>query len=131
MFTGPSGVGKTSLLNVIQPGLGRMVKAVSRRREEGIHTTRDSELVRLGPGTWLADTPGIRSLNLWDIEPEELDAWFVDIAQLVADCRFGNCAHRDEPGCAVRKAVAAGRLGEGRWRSFRQLYDELEAQYAL
>lgn len=131
VFTGPSGVGKTSLLNVIQPGLGRMVKAVSRRREEGIHTTRDSELVRLGPGTWLADTPGIRSLNLWDIEPEELDAWFVDIAQLVADCRFGNCAHRDEPGCAVRKAVAAGRLGEGRWRSFRQLYDELEAQYAL
>ena len=90
-----------------------MVKAFSRRREEGIHTTRDSELVRLGPGTWLADTPGIRSLNLWDIEPEELDAWFVDIAQLVADCRFGNCAHRDEPGCAVRKAVAAGRLGEG------------------
>lgn len=131
VFTGPSGVGKTSLLNVIQPGLGRMVKAVSQRREQGIHTTRDSELVRLGPGTWLADTPGIRSLNLWDIEPEELDAWYVDIAPLVVDCRFGNCAHRDEPGCAVRKAVAAGRLDEGRWRSFRQLYDELEAQYAL
>lgn len=131
VFTGPSGVGKTSLLNVLQPGLGRQVKAVSRRREEGIHTTRDSELVKLGPGTWLADTPGIRSLNLWDIEPEELDAWYVDIAPLVTDCRFGNCAHRDEPGCAVRQAVAAGRLAERRWRSFRQLYDELEAQYAL
>lgn len=129
VFTGPSGVGKTSLLNVLQPGLGRMVKAISRRREEGIHTTRDSELVRLGPDTWLADTPGIRSLNLWDIEPEELDAWYVDIAPLVEDCRFGDCAHRDEPGCAVRRAVAGGELSERRWRSFRQLYDELEAQY--
>ncbi len=130
VFTGPSGVGKTSLLNRLQPGLGRMVKAISRRREEGIHTTRDSELVRLEADTWLADTPGIRSLHLRDIEPEELDAWYVDIAPLVADCRFGNCAHRDEPGCAVRAAVAAGALGERRWRSFRQLYDELEAQYA-
>lgn len=131
VFTGPSGVGKTSLLNRIQPGLGRMVKAISRRREAGIHTTRDSELVRLGPDTWLADTPGIRSLQLWDIEAEELDAWYVDIAPLVADCRFGDCAHDDEPGCAVRAAVAAGRLDAGRWRSFRQLYDELAAQYAL
>lgn len=131
VFTGPSGVGKTSLLNVLQPGLGRQVKAVSRRREEGIHTTRDSELVRLGPGSWLADTPGIRSLNLWDIEPEELDAWYVDIAPLVAECRFGNCAHRDEPGCAVRQAVTEGNVSERRWRSFRQLYDELEAQYAF
>ena len=131
VFTGPSGVGKTSLLNRIRPGLGRMVKAVSQRREAGVHTTRDSELVNLGPRTWLADTPGIRSLNLWDIEPEELDAWFVDIAQHVANCRFGDCAHRQEPGCAVRAALASGALGERRWRSYQQLRAELEEHYAL
>jgi ribosome biogenesis GTPase len=131
VFTGPSGVGKTSLLNAIQPGLGRAVKAVSRSRAEGIHTTRDSELVRLEAGTYLADTPGMRTLTLWDIEPEELDAYFIDIAPLVEQCRFGDCAHVDEPGCAVRAAVQADSLSRSRYKSYLSLREELEATYAV
>lgn len=131
VFTGPSGVGKTSLLNAIRPGLGRVVKAVSSSRAEGIHTTRDSELVRLDMGGYLADTPGMRQLTLWDIEPEELDAYFVDIAPFIEHCRFGDCAHLDEPGCAVRQAVDAGQILTSRYRSYLSLREELEAAYAL
>lgn len=131
VFTGPSGVGKTSLLNAIQPGLGRAVKAVSKGRAEGLHTTRDSELVRLENGGYLADTPGIRTLGFWDIEPEELDAYFVDIAPYVERCRFGNCAHFDEPGCAVREAVGAGAISPTRYASYRLLREELDAAYAV
>lgn len=131
VFTGPSGVGKTSLLNEIQPGLGRTVKAVSERREEGLHTTRDSQLVKIGPESYIADTPGIRTLNLWDIEPEELDAYFVDIAPYVEQCRFGDCTHTNEPGCAVRAAVESGDISASRYKSYQHLRDELEATYAV
>jgi ribosome biogenesis GTPase len=131
VFTGPSGVGKTSLLNAIQPGLGRIVKDVSRVSQEGMHTTRDSELAKLDGGGYLADTPGLRTLTIWDVEPAELDAYFVDIAPFVPDCRFGDCTHRAEPGCAVRKAVKAGEIDRGRYQSYRVLREELEAAYAL
>lgn len=129
VFTGPSGVGKTSLLNAIQPGLARAVKTVG-SREEGIHTTRDSALVKLETGGYIADTPGIRSLTLWDVEPEELDAYFIEIAPLVEQCRFGDCTHHNEPGCAVRQAVEAGRISASRYKSYLQLRDELEDSYA-
>jgi ribosome biogenesis GTPase len=131
IFTGPSGVGKTSLLNALQPGLGRAVKAISQSRREGAHTTRDSELVRLDGGGYLADTPGIRTLTIWDVEPEELDAYFRDIEPYVAQCRFGDCQHRDEPGCAVRGAVDAGKISRARYDSYLSLRDELEQAFAL
>ena len=131
VFTGPSGVGKTSLLNAIQPGLGRAVKAVSETRAEGVHTTRDSELVRLAGGGYLADTPGIRTLTLWDIEPEELDAYFIEIAPLVEQCRFGDCAHIDEPGCAVRAALQTGDITMMRYKNYLALRAELEKAYAF
>lgn len=131
VFTGPSGVGKTSLLNKIQPGLGRSVKNVSRYSQEGIHTTRDSELVKLDIGGYLADTPGLRTLTMWDIEPEELDAYFVEIADLVPDCRFANCTHRNEPGCAVRRAVDKGDISRSRYQSYLALRGELEKAYAV
>jgi ribosome biogenesis GTPase / thiamine phosphate phosphatase len=131
VFTGPSGVGKTSLLNAIQPGLGRAVKAVSQSRSEGMHTTRDSEMVRLENGGYLADTPGMRTLTFWDIEPEELDGYFIDIAPHVGKCRFNNCAHIDEPGCSVRKAVDVGDISPTRYRSYLAFREELEKAYAL
>lgn len=131
VFTGPSGVGKTSLLNVIQPGLGRVVKEVSKRRAEGIHTTRDSVLVKLDMGGYLADTPGMRQLALWDIEPEELDGYFVEIAPLVSQCRFNDCSHFDEPGCAVNEAVERGEIAESRYLSYLDLRIELENAYAI
>ena len=131
VFTGPSGVGKTSLLNRIQPGLGRQVKSVGRVSEEGVHTTRDSALIRLDSGGYLADTPGIRSINVWDIEPDELDAYFVDIQPYVLDCKFGNCTHTTEPGCGVRRAVSAGKVEGWRYRHYLELCDELRETYII
>ena len=131
VFTGPSGVGKTSLLNRMQPGLARSVKSVGRVSEAGVHTTRDSALVRLDSGGWLADTPGLRAIALWDIEPDELDAYYVDIAPYVLDCKFGNCAHTSEPDCAVRKAVQAGRIARRRYRSYLDLREELRQTYIV
>ncbi len=127
VFTGPSGVGKSSLLNVIQPGLSRSVRSVSETRFEGIHTTRDSALIKLSFGGYLADTPGIRTLNIWDVEPEELDAYFIEIASLVADCRFADCSHRTEPGCAVLRALKQGQISHSRYQSYCSLRQELEA----
>jgi ribosome biogenesis GTPase len=131
VFTGPSGVGKTSLLNLVQPGLGRTVKAVSQRRAEGMHTTRDSVLIRLEMGGHLADTPGMRTLTLWDIEPEELDGYYRDIALLVGHCKFNDCSHHNETGCAIRAAIEAGRVAPSRYQSYLQLREELEAAYAV
>jgi ribosome biogenesis GTPase len=132
VFTGPSGVGKTSLLNQVQPGLGRAVKQVSRYHQEGQHTTRDSELVRLTFGGYLADTPGMRTLMIWDVEPEELDAYFLEIAAQAPRCRFAaDCAHRAEPGCAVRAAVEAGQIARSRYDSYLALREELEEAFAL
>lgn len=131
VFTGPSGVGKTSLLNRIQSGLGRAVKSVSRYSQEGMHTTRDSELVRLDIGGYVADTPGLRTLTIWDVEPEELDAYFIEIARRVPECRFADCTHRNEPGCAVRRAVEQGEISRSRYKSYLALREELEEAYAL
>ncbi len=131
VFTGPSGVGKTSLLNCMQPGLGRQVKDVGRHSAEGVHTTRDSALVRLDSGGYIADTPGIRSLIVWDIEPDELDAYFVDIARHVLDCKFSNCAHIDEPTCAVRRAVERGAIDATRYRNYLELREELRDTYIV
>ena len=131
VFTGPSGVGKTSLLNRIQPGLGRQVKEVGRGSEEGVHTTRDSALVRLDGGGYLADTPGIRSITVWDIEPDELDAYFIDIKPFVLDCKFSNCTHTDEPNCAVREAVRAGKIARRRYQHYLDLREELRDTYII
>jgi ribosome biogenesis GTPase / thiamine phosphate phosphatase len=131
VFTGPSGVGKTSLLNAVQPGLGRVVKEVSQRRKEGLHTTRDSELVKLDVGGYLADTPGMRSLTVWDVEPDELDAYFIDVAPYVSRCRFGDCTHHNEPKCAVRQAVDEGKISKARYQSYLQLRDELEEAFVV
>jgi ribosome biogenesis GTPase len=131
VFTGPSGVGKTSLLNCLQPGLGRQVKDVGRHSEEGVHTTRDSALVRLDSGGYIADTPGIRSLTVWDIEPDELDAYFADIEPYVLDCKFSNCTHTDEPNCAVRRAVEQGAVPKWRYRNYLELREELRDTYIV
>ncbi len=131
VFTGPSGVGKTSMLNKVQSGLGRTVKAVSQRRSEGMHTTRDSVLINLDMGGHLADTPGMRSLTLYDIEPEELDGYYRDIAPFVSQCKFNDCSHHNELGCAVRGAVEAGSIVRARYQSYLQLREELEEAYAV
>ncbi len=119
VLAGPSGVGKTSLLRCLFPEVAAAVGAVGGPRGQGRHTTTASRMYRLPGGGWLVDTPGIRELGLFDDdEPEEL---FPDIASLAAGCRFRDCRHLREPGCAVQAAVAAGELDPDRYRQYARL----------
>jgi ribosome biogenesis GTPase len=127
VMVGKSGVGKTSLLNTIQPGLGLRVKAVSRGElGKGRHTTTHLEMFELDFGGALVDTPGIREFGLWDIAPEELADLFPEMAGYVGRCKFGlSCHHDEEPGCAIRRAVVAGEVSPYRYRSYLRLREEL------
>jgi len=118
VFAGPSGAGKSTLLNAIQPGLGLPTQDVSQATGKGVHTTVFPELLPLEGGGYVADTPGLKALALWDIEPEELDAYFVEIAPLVAECEFSDCTHVHEPGCAVIEAVEKGKISPERYDSY-------------
>lgn len=117
-FAGPSGVGKSSLLNRIQPDLGLAVRAVSEATSKGRHTTVVREMFPLREGGYVADLPGLKSLALWDTEPEELDGYFPELRDLVAYCQFSDCTHRTEPGCAVQQALADGRVTRQRYESY-------------
>lgn len=120
-FAGPSGTGKSSLLNRIQPGLGLAVSEVSQAVNKGRHKTNVRELFPLKKGGYVADTPGLRALALWDTEPEEIDGYFSEIAPLVAQCTFSDCTHIHEPDCAVRAAVDAGKVHPLRYDSYLRL----------
>lgn len=117
-LAGPSGVGKTSLLNAVQPGLGLAVTEVNQQRDRGRHTTNVREMFPLSGGGYVADLPGLRTLALWDTQPEELDGYFPELRVLVSSCQFNNCSHRSEPGCAVIEAVAAGKVNRERYESY-------------
>jgi ribosome biogenesis GTPase len=118
VLAGPSGAGKSSLLNVIQPGLGLAVRDVSQTTRKGRHTTVVREMFPVSGGGYVADTPGLKALALWDIEPEEVDGYFPEISALVAECQFSNCMHLHEPGCAVKKAVESGKIHYERYESY-------------
>ena len=117
-LAGPSGVGKSSLLNAIQPGLGLAVRQVSQSTGKGQHTTVARQLFPLKGGGYIADTPGMKALALWDIEPEELDAYFPELRDLVAHCQFNDCTHTHEPGCAVLEAIELGLVNPERYQSY-------------
>ncbi|MCD4801375.1 MAG: ribosome small subunit-dependent GTPase A [Anaerolineales bacterium] len=118
LFAGPSGAGKTSILNKIQPGLGLEVKEVSEGTKKGKHTTVSRKLVKLSGGGYVADTPGLKALDLWDITPEEVDGYFREINNLVHNCRFSDCSHTHEPGCAVIEALKSKQIHVDRYRSY-------------
>ena len=120
-FAGPSGAGKSSLLNAMQPGLGLAVNEISKVMDKGRHTTVTRQLFPLEGGGYIADTPGWKSLALWDTEPEELDAYFPELRELVQNCQFSDCSHRHEPGCAVRRALEEGKIHPERYESYLRL----------
>jgi ribosome biogenesis GTPase len=123
-LAGPSGVGKSSLLNAIQPGLGIAVGEISFSNDKGKHTTNFRQLHPLLDGGWVADAPGWKSLALWDTEPEEMDAYFPELAPLVENCQFSDCSHVHEPGCAVLAAVKSGKVRKERYESYLRLKEE-------
>ena len=129
-FTGNSGVGKSSLLNRLLPGVSVPTAQVSEKLGRGKHTTRHVELFRLEENTYIADTPGFASFELEMMKPipkEQLQYDFPEFSPYLGNCRFQDCSHRREPDCAVREAVSAGAIDENRYRSYLRLY-ELSAQ---
>ena len=120
-LAGPSGAGKSSLLNAMQPGLGLAVKEISKAMDKGKHTTVTRQLFPLAGGGYVADTPGWKSLALWDTEPEEIDGYFPELRELVQHCQFNDCTHTHEPGCAVRRALDEGKIHPERYESYVRL----------
>jgi ribosome biogenesis GTPase / thiamine phosphate phosphatase len=120
-LVGPSGVGKSSLLNEIQPGLGLAVNEISKAMGKGKHTTVTRQMFPLDGGGYVADTPGWKSLALWDTEPEEIDAYFPELRDLVPHCQFSDCTHQHEPGCAVLQALKDGKIFAERYESYVKL----------
>jgi len=131
VLLGKSGVGKTSLLNALQPGLGLRVSEVSNVTNKGRHTTTHLEMFPLEMGepyapAAIVDTPGVREFGLWDIDEDELAEFFPEMRPFIGQCRFGlDCRHDDEPGCAIRKAVTAGYISPRRYQSYMKLKEDL------
>jgi ribosome biogenesis GTPase / thiamine phosphate phosphatase len=118
VLAGQSGVGKSSLLNRVDPALHLRVQPVSEETEKGKHTTSTARLLPLKDGGYVVDTPGIRQFQLWDVVPEEIDSYFRDLRPYMSLCRFPNCTHTHEDDCAVKNAVADDRLDERRYESY-------------
>jgi len=125
-LAGPSGVGKSSLMNEIESSIELATGSVSHFNERGRHTTNVRQLHALTGGGWVADAPGWKALGLWDTYPEEIDAYFPDIEPYVANCAFSDCTHEHEPGCAVLKAVEDGAIDPRRHDSYLRLREGQE-----
>ncbi len=131
LLSGNSGVGKSTLLNLLIPGAEARVADISDAHDTGMHTTTFSEMMAMPGGDgWIIDTPGIKGFGSFDMEPEEIGSYFKEIFKFSKDCRFSNCTHTHEPGCAVRKAVEDHYIAESRYRSYlSMLQDKDENKY--
>ena len=118
LFSGHSGVGKSALINVIEPSLDLKTRAISDYHQKGMHTTTFAEMFPLSFGGYIIDTPGIKEFGMVDLEKEEVSHYFPEMLTLLYDCNFHNCTHIHEPGCAVKKAVAANQISSSRYRNY-------------
>jgi ribosome biogenesis GTPase / thiamine phosphate phosphatase len=125
-LSGPSGVGKSSMLNAIYPGLDFRVGEISESVNKGRHTTVGAAMHPLPDGGFVVDTPGLREIGVWNLDSGELDQCFLEFKPFLGQCRFGDCRHVHEPGCRVREAVAEGLIGASRYDSYLKLLGELE-----
>ncbi len=123
---GPSGVGKSTIINALQPEANMETGSISRKIERGRHTTRHSEIIALGDETYIMDTPGFTSLNISEIQKEELGIYYPEFAQYEPSCRFRGCAHINEPDCGVKEAAARGQISAVRYENYKILYQELK-----
>lgn len=123
---GPSGVGKSSLINCLQSDIVMETGAISQKIERGKHTTRHSEIIPLKDNTYILDTPGFSSLGLFDMEKEDLAQYYPEFAEFEQYCRFGGCAHISEPVCGVKDALAEGKISPVRYENYKLLYEELK-----
>ena len=129
VIAGLSGVGKSSLINMVDPGLQARVGEMSDYHQSGRHTTTFAEMYRLQGGGYIIDTPGIRGFGLIHIEKEELYHFFPEIFRLSAGCAFHNCKHINEPGCIVMEAVETGKISEFRYRSYVSMMEDTQNKY--
>ena len=130
VFSGNSGVGKSTLLNRLIPGLSLRTAEISEAHKMGMHTTTFSEMIRLPEGGWVIDTPGIKGFGTFDMEPGEISGYFREIFHFSKDCKYGNCTHTHEPGCAVLKAVEDHYIAASRYNSYVSMLDDKdEAKY--
>ena len=125
-IAGPSGVGKSSLINIIQPDARMETGSISEKIERGKHTTRHSELIWIEDDTYIMDTPGFSSLYTNDFEKEELKFYFTEFAPFEGQCRFQGCDHVHEPGCAVKEALQEGKIHPVRYENYLEMYTELK-----
>lgn len=123
---GPSGVGKSTIINCLQPEANMATGAISAKIERGRHTTRHSEIIALGEDTYIMDTPGFTSLSISEVLKEELGGYYPEFRQYESSCRFRGCAHISEPDCGVKKAVEEGNISRVRYDNYRMLYQELK-----
>ena len=124
VLAGQSGVGKSSLLNAVQPRLGLKITKVSNRSHKGRHTTRRAELMKLDAGGWVVDTPGIRQFELWDVIPEEVEGFFIEFRPFVTLCKFPDCSHTHESGCGVKQAVERDLITRPRYESYLKILSD-------
>ena len=125
-LAGPSGVGKSSLINKLSPMANMETGAISEKIERGRHTTRHSEIIALGEETYIVDTPGFTSLDISEITKEELGGYYPEFLQYEPACKFRGCAHMSEPSCGVKEAVETGKISRVRYENYRMLYQELK-----
>jgi ribosome biogenesis GTPase len=128
VLTGPSGVGKSTIINTLIEDANMRTRPISQRLNRGVHTTRHVELLNLDRGGWLADTPGFTSLDINSINSDKLKYYYPEFEQYLGHCKFNTCSHTHEPKCAVKNAVQEGTLSKKRYNSYKHFYQELSTK---